>query len=88
MRTTIFISVILLTLAACNNSRRPGLSDKELLTLETSERSDQALGINFSDSIPSGVKYTEERGVDAAAPPEKLVLHSQNLETKKFNPAD
>jgi hypothetical protein len=88
MKTIIFTFVILLTLVACNNSGRPGLQDKELLALETPENPDTRQNINFSDSIPSGVKYTEERGVDAAAPPEILVLHSQNLETKNFNPAD
>jgi hypothetical protein len=85
---TIFLSVILLTIASCSNSGRPGLSDKELLSLETPERPDMGQNINRLDSIPAGVKYTEERGVDAAAPPVTLDLHSQNLESKNFNPAD
>ena len=90
MRTkTIFLFIIILTVASCSNSRRPGLSDKELLALETPERpATGTQGINFLDSIPAGVKYSEERGVDATAPPVTLNLHSQNLESKHFNPTD
>jgi len=86
---TQFTFVIVLTLAACTNSSHPGLSDKQLLSLETSERDETEHVVNFSDTIPAGVKYSEEaRAIDVAAPPVTLDLHSQNIESKKLDPAD
>ena len=84
----LFVSILLLTLAACTNSSRPGLSDKQLLSLESPERDDTERIVNFSDTIPAGVKYSEERAIDNNTPPVTLDLHSLNIESRNFDPAD
>ena len=61
--------------AACGNSRRPGLSDKELFAqrkVEAPQETDaQAPDVSDMETytVPPGIKYKESRAVDPAHPP-------------------
>ena len=87
------ILLIFLIAAACGNSRRPGLSDKDLFAqrkVDTLQESEQVP--DFSDMetyvIPSGIKYKESRTVDPAQPPVVLDIANRKLNFRKFNLSD
>ena len=78
MKNGLFLHLPLLFLViavSCGNSRRPGLSDKELFAqrkVETLQETEEQAP-DFSDMenyiVPSGIKYKESRAVDPASPP-------------------
>ena len=89
-------SVFLLSLviAACGNSRRPGLSDKELFakrkveTLQETEEQEPDFSDMEDKVVPAGIKYRESRAVDPAHPPVVLDIANRNLNIRKFNLSD
>ena len=85
---------ILFLIAACGNSRRPGLSDKELFaqrkveTLQETEEQEPDFSGMEDYIVPAGIKYRESRTVDPAHPPVLLDIANRNLNIKKFNLSD
>ena len=88
----VFLTFLIVT--ACGNSRRPGLSDKELFaqrSVETQQETDEQAS-DFSDMetyvVPHGIKYKESRAVDPAHPPVVINIANRNLNIRKFNLSD
>jgi len=86
--------IILVVATACGNSRRPGLSDKDLFAqrkVETVQEPEEQAP-DFSDMetyvVTHGIKYKESRAVDPAHPPVVINIANRNLNIRKFNMSD
>ena len=89
----LMIAVSLVMAAACQNSRKPGLSDNELFAQQKVEPVKQLKQeTDFFEMetyvVPPGIKYAESRAVDPAHPPVVLDIANRNLNIKKFDLSD
>ena len=84
--------MILLIVAACGKSKRPGLSDSELFAQKETADTLRQQTPKDSDAetyvVPPGIKYVESRAIEPANPPVVLDIANRKLNIKKFNLSD
>ena len=85
------ILIVLFLVASCGRNRRPGLSDTELFSQQTTADTLRQALMDYDVEtyiVPPGIKFTESRAVDPANPPVVFDIVNRNLTIKKFDLSD